>query len=77
MTQIAAQSNRYVICVSYRGNSGSVLKGKVYRVVAPHKNDLPSDVRIIDEENEDYPYPREWFAEIDLPAPVLQALDAA
>ena len=53
------------------------MKGKLYRVVEPHPNDTPEIVRIIDEENEDYPYPRDRFAPLDLPEPILKALDAA
>ena len=69
--------DRYVICLTDRGSPLSVLKGKVYRVVTPYPNDSPTDVRIIDEENEDYPYPRDWFAPLDLPESILKALNAA
>ena len=66
--------DRYVICLTDRGSRLSVLKGKVYRVVTPYPNDAPTDVRIIDEENEDYPYPRDWFAPLNLPESILKAL---
>ena len=34
------------------------MKGKLYRVFEPHTNDTLEFIRIINEENEDYPYPR-------------------
>ena len=64
-------------CPTDRGNPLSVMKGKPYRVVEPHPNATPEIVRIIDKENEDYPYPRNWFAPLDLPEPILKALNAA
>ena len=68
---------RYVLCLTDRGDQVSVIKGKLYRLAEPDPNDPPDDIRIIDEEGEDYPYPRDWFFAIDLPQQVIEILEAA
>ncbi|MEX0887357.1 MAG: hypothetical protein WD009_13055 [Phycisphaeraceae bacterium] len=74
---MAEQPHRYVVCLTDRSDDLSVMKGKLYRVVEPDPSDAPTDIRIIDEAGEDYPYPREWFVALDLPQQVIEALDAA
>ena len=70
-------SQRYVVCLTDHGDEASAIKSKLYRVVEPDPNDTPEDIRIIDEEGQDYPYPRDWFAEVNLPHQVIEALEAA
>jgi hypothetical protein len=67
----------YVICLYDQGDALSVLKGEVYKVVTPEANDPDAMIRIIDEEGEDYLYPRDWFVAIDLPQAAIDALEAA
>jgi hypothetical protein len=55
------------ICINNRGNEASLQKGKVYQIIEPHPGDRPYDVRVIDEEGEDYLYSAEQFVPIDLP----------
>ncbi len=62
-------SATYVIRLTHRGNPLSVMKGKLYRIVRPYPNDAPTDIRIIDEEKEDYPYPLDWFPPSTSPCP--------
>jgi len=69
------ESPTYVVCIKGRDSELSVRKGKLYRVVPPHPSDRPGDIRILDEEGEDYPYPRDWFMPIDLPQVVIEALE--
>jgi hypothetical protein len=40
--------------------------GKVYAVVKSEPNDRPYDLRVIDEEGEDYLYPAKSFVPVDL-----------
>lgn len=66
----AAKARRYpfyVICINNRGQEISLLLGKIYKVIRPLPGDLPYDLRVIDEEGEDYLYPQERFLEIELP----------
>jgi hypothetical protein len=55
------------ICIDNRGNEASFLKGKVYQIVEPCPGDGPRDVRVIDEEREDYLYSADQFVMIELP----------
>ena len=55
----------YVICV--RAYEPSLYVGRTYKVVKPRARDRAYDFRVIDEEREDYIYPRDWFVPIDLP----------
>ncbi len=68
--------DQHVICLTDRSNPLSVMKSKLYRVVTPYPSDPPTDVRILDEVNEDYRYPRDRFAPLDLPKSILKALNA-
>jgi hypothetical protein len=56
------------MCVDNRGNEGSLWIGKVYRVIKPERLDQPSDLRVIDEEGEDYLYSAKQFVTVELPA---------
>ena len=65
---LTAKYPRYAICIDNRGNEVSLQIGKVYEIIAPHINDRPYDVRVIDEEGEDYLYHASQFVHVDLPA---------
>ena len=56
----------FAVCVKKDGYGGSLQFRKVYRVLKPRRGDQPHDVRIIDEEGEDYLYPADWFAEVTM-----------
>jgi len=68
------------ICVRNNGNAASLDRGKAYRVIRPLPSDPPQRIRVIDEENEDYLYPADWFVPIEVPPSarksVLQAISA-
>ena len=70
-------TNQYVVCLTDRGSELSVMKGRLYRVVKPEVNDPPTDLRVIDEEGEDYLYPRDWFEFVQLSDRAIAALEAA
>ena len=64
-----ARSERYpylAICVYNRGNEASLQVGKAYKVIKPRSDDPAGRLRLIDEEGEDYLYPREWFVPLEL-----------
>ncbi|HEV8605651.1 MAG TPA: hypothetical protein VGQ99_09810 [Tepidisphaeraceae bacterium] len=69
----------FAICVV--GYDGALQVGRSYKVLRPHKTDRPSHFRVIDEEGEDYLYPRAWFVPVELPPmqkrKVAAALSAA
>ncbi|MEX0653985.1 MAG: hypothetical protein WD534_04405 [Phycisphaeraceae bacterium] len=59
-------TDQYVVCLTDRGSELTVMKGRLYCVVKPEVNDSPADLRVIDEEGEDYLYPRAWFEFVQL-----------
>src|SRR5438132_2581921 len=67
----------FVMCVDNRGYEGSLWIGKVYKVIKPDVNDLPSDLRVIDEEGEDYLYSGRRFVPVVVPPKGRRALAAA
>jgi hypothetical protein len=51
--------------------------GKPYKVIRPRRSDGAHHFRIVDEEGEDYLYPRSWFVPIQLEATQKRRLSAA
>lgn len=47
---------------------------KIYELLADPRAEEHNMVRVIDEEGEDYLYPRDWFLPIDLPPRLEQAI---
>ena len=64
---------QFVICVDNQGYEVSLERWKVYRVMLDNKAEIHHQIRIVDESGEDYLYPEEYFAPIELPKPVQQA----
>ena len=54
------------ICIRNDGNTASLERGKAYRVIKPLPGDPTHRIRVIDEENEDYLYPADWFVPIEV-----------
>jgi hypothetical protein len=67
-------AQQFVVCIKNDGYPASLELHKIYRVVrdAPAMRD--GDVRIIDESGQDYLYPAEWFAAVELPRRVKTSL---
>jgi hypothetical protein len=65
------------MCVDNAGNEASLWIGKVYQVIKPDPNDGPRNLRVIDEEGEDYLYSAEQFVPVDLPRSARRAVVAA
>ncbi|HEY88653.1 MAG TPA: hypothetical protein G4N98_02820 [Thermoflexia bacterium] len=59
--------NMYAICIDNTGYPASLERHKLYRILADDDAIVDGDVRIIDESGEDYLYPVEYFALLDLP----------
>jgi hypothetical protein len=77
MTTRARRSHDFAVCIHNGEYEADLVVGKVYRVVKPKRNDVSSDIRVIDESREDYLYPRAWFVPVDLPLKARRALVAA
>ena len=68
------EQNRFVVCLKNEGNEASLELRKIYEVLEDPLASTHQMIRVIDEENEDYLYPAEWFVEIELPSNVAQAI---
>jgi hypothetical protein len=64
----------FAMCIDNRGYEGSLLVGKVYQIVRPLPGDGRKDVRVVDEEAEDYLYPADQFVPVELSARGKRAL---
>jgi hypothetical protein len=65
---------RFVVCIENIGYPASLELHKIYRVLADADAARDGDVRIVDESGEDYLYPTEWFAALELPRRVKSSL---
>ena len=70
-----ARSSRYlVICLKNDGYDVSLERRKIY-VAIPDVSALKDGLlRILDESGDDYLYPSEYFASVDLPTSVRRAV---
>lgn len=64
----------FVVCIKNTGYPASLELHKIYRVLRDNDAAAEGDLRIIDESGEDYLYPIDWFAAIDLPRRVRTSL---
>lgn len=64
----------FVVCIRNSGYPASLELHKIYRVVPDEEAILEGDLRIVDESGEDYLYPAEWFAPVELPRRVKTSL---
>src|SRR5262245_5343879 len=65
---------RFVVCIENAGYPASLELHKIYLMLADTGAVLDGDVRIIDESGEDYLYPAEWVAPVDLPRRVTSSV---
>jgi hypothetical protein len=54
----------FVVCIS--GYEPSLYVGRTYKVIKPERKDGADSFRVVDEEREDYLYPRSWFIPVPL-----------
>ena len=65
---------QFVVCLDEGGARGSLHRGRIYQVIRPEPGDLAQDLRVIDEEGEDYLYPSKQFEPIVLPPKIKRAI---
>ncbi len=56
----------FAVCLE-NSDCGDLELNKIYPVVEPDSNDPESYIRVIDESEDDYIYPRSMFQMVDLP----------
>ncbi len=67
------QDIKFVVCLNNAGYPASLELHKIYRVLSDAEAEADGDMRVIDESGEDYLYPAEYFAVIELPSAVKQS----
>lgn len=65
---------QFVICLYNEGYEASLERHKIYRILPDDDAARHRQIRVIDESGEDYLYPESYFATIDLPHAVRQAV---
>jgi len=65
---------RFVICIRNEGYEVSLELRKIYQVLPDATTERHRLLRVLDESGEDYLYPEDFFAPIELPETVEKAL---
>lgn len=65
--------SQFVICLKNKGYTASLELRKVYQVVPDDRAAHHNYIRVIDESGEDYLYPANYFASIELPQKLERA----
>jgi hypothetical protein len=67
----------FAVCINNEGNTASLERHKIYRVLPDAEALEDHELRVIDESGEDYLFPRDWFMFVELPENLKQYLLAA
>ncbi|MBI3325634.1 MAG: hypothetical protein HYZ81_02880 [Nitrospinae bacterium] len=65
---------RFAVCIKNTDYPASLELYKIYRILPDDEAAKDEDVRVIDESGEGYLYPADYFAVIDVPKTVEQAI---
>lgn len=68
---------QFVVCVKNKGYEVSLELRKIYQVLPDTDAAKHRQLRVIDESGDDYLYPANYFAPIELPDPVRKAVLAS
>ena len=71
------KAKQFAVCVRNDGYGVSLERRKIYQVLPDLEAAKHRQVRVIDESGEDYLYPQNFFAPIELPQPIRRAVLAA
>ena len=64
----------FAVCIRNEEYEASLELKKIYELLEDQRAEEHNLVRVIDEEGEDYLYPRDWFLPIELPERVERAI---
>ena len=68
---------QFVVCMDNEGYPASLEVGKIYRQIKPRPDDPKDWIRVIDESGEDYIFPAERFAAVEIPPRVQRVIITA
>ncbi len=71
---IMKKSKRFAVCIKNENNEESLELRKIYEILEDPSAEKRGFVRVIDEEGEDYLYPKAWFLSLKLPQTIEEAL---
>ena len=71
------KAKQFAVCLKNHGYEVSLERRKIYQVLPDPDAAKHRQVRVIDESGEDYLYPQNFFAPIELPQPIRRAVLAA
>jgi hypothetical protein len=66
------EGKRLVVCIDNQGNEASLEQWKIYQTLPDEEAERHDEIRVIDEEGEDYLYPSSCFAAVSLEASVAK-----
>ena len=66
------EGKRLVICIDNKGNEASLEQWKVYQCLPDEEAERHNEIRVIDEEGEDYLYPSDIFSSVSLEASIAK-----
>lgn len=73
---MSSKRRSWVVCVRNDGYEASLERRKIYEVLPDAEAEVHNQLRVIDESGEDYLFPANYFALIELPAALRRALAA-
>jgi len=68
---------KFAVCIRNTGYEASLERRKIYEVLPDFDAAEHKQLRVVDESGEDYLYPQNYFAEIELSQPLRKALIAS
>jgi len=74
MSSKTRRPKQYVLCLSNRGDAASLVVRRLYQMVADPEAARRGLLRVVDESGEDYLFPQELFAAVELPTAIRQRL---
>ena len=61
---------RFAICIKNEGYEASLEFRKIYDVLQDKEAESHGLMRVVDESGDDYLFPKDYFAPIELPSPI-------
>ena len=71
------KAKQFAVCLRNDGYEVSLERRKIHQVLPDPEAAKHRQVRVIDESGDDYLYPQNFFAPIELPQPIRRAVLAA
>lgn len=71
------KKHHFVVCIENSGYEASLERFKIYQALNDEDPESHGYLRVIDEDGEDYWYPKTWFYPVDLPRPLERVLLSA